>query len=337
MQSRTGVLLVNLGTPDSPKRGDVARYLTQFLLDPRVIDIPAWKRQLLVRAAIVPFRSRTSGRTYQEIWTDKGSPLLVHSLAMRDALQKRLGEAYVVKLGMRYQNPPLADALEELRQAKVERIVVLPLFPQYASASTGSAHQLVMDLVSRDPIVPAINFINSYPTEPQMIAAFAERAREHRLGDFDHFLFSFHGLPERQIRACDESNRCLTSSDCCATRNADNAYCYRAQCTATAHAISTALSLPRESWSMSFQSRLGKDPWIQPFTPDVLKALAGKGMKRVLVFCPSFVCDCLETTYEIGIEAQHDFAKWGGEKVQLVAGLGDHPLWIEALATLACR
>lgn len=333
MPTPTAVLLVNLGTPDSPEYRDVARYLREFLLDPRVLDIPVIKRQLLVRGIIAPFRSRSSGRTYREIWTDEGSPLLVYSEAMVRKLQASLGSEYRVILGMRYQNPSLESALETLRQEGCKRLIVVPLFPQYASASTGSAHQKVMELLSRWPTIPDCHFINSYPTQQAMIQAFAERAREQELSSYDHVIQSFHGLPERQIRACDDTQRCLVSADCC-EKAPEDSLCYRAQCLATAKAIAKELELGRESWTISFQSRLGRDPWIQPFTPDILKKLAEQGKKRVLVLCPAFVCDCLETTYEIGVEAQEDFEKWGGEKVQLVEGLGSHPMWIQALKEL---
>lgn len=330
---QNGILLVNLGTPDSFRKRDVFRYLNEFLTDSRVIDLPWIRRQLLVRGAIVPFRFRQSAKLYKELWTKEGSPLLVYGRAVQDSLQAELGEEFKVELAMRYQNPSIPRALETLKQAQVQNLLILPLFPQYASATTGSVHQKVMEHIKNWANIPSLTFINSYYDHPAVIEAFCERGRQYDLNAYDHVLFSFHGLPERQIRQADCSQQCLTSH-CCESLQASNQFCYKAQCYATARAIAHKLNLPPDNLTVCFQSRLGKDPWIKPYTSDVIEERAKRGDKKLLVFCPAFVCDCLETLYEISVEYQHLFQKKGGEKLQLVEGLNGHPAWIRALKNL---
>lgn len=332
--TKAGVLLVNLGTPDSPKPRDVFRYLNEFLTDGRVIDIPWLWRQLLVRLFIVPQRYRASAALYRRIWTPEGSPLLLHSQAVRDQLQQELGDQYIVTLGMRYQQPSIAHALKQLEQAHIQHLIVLPLFPQYASATTGSVHQQVMQLISRWQVIPDVRFVNSYPTQPQLIEAFYQRGQECEPHSFDHIIFSFHGLPERHLRKADRANCCLRNADCCNSLKRTNHSCYRAQCVATASALAERLSLRPESYSISFQSRLGKDPWTRPYTDETLLQLAQQGKKRLLVFAPAFTCDCLETIDEIGREYAHQFTQAGGEELRLVPGLNSHPIWIQGLAAL---
>ncbi len=331
--SLQGVLLVNLGTPASYRWGDVFRYLNEFLTDPRVIDLPWLKRQLLVRGLIVPFRCRQSARQYRAIWTEKGSPLLVHGEAVKEQLQIFLGPAFKVSLAMRYQHPSIYEGLEELRNAKVESLVVLPLFPQYASATTGSVHQKVMEVVSEWPVIPPLTLISDYFTHPLLIEAFCARARAHSLDAYDHVLFSFHGLPERHILRASPTGNCLTAG-CCEALRINNRFCYKAQCHATAKAIAKGLSLPPSGYTVCFQSRLGKEPWLQPYLGTVLPFCIRQGWRKLLVLSPSFACDCLETTYEIAHEYAAQFEQLGGEKLQLVEGLNAHPLWIHALGAI---
>lgn len=329
---KKGILLVNLGTPDSPSTSDVRKYLGEFLMDERVIDINAIGRTLLVKGIIVPFRGPKSAKIYKEIWTDKGSPLLIYSDKVRDAVAEKLGEEYMVELAMRYQTPSIPDALERLKQAKVDSIKVVPLFPQYASASTGSVHQLVMEIVSKWQAIPPISFVASYYDHPGMIKIFADNARKHLNQKWDHILFSFHGIPQRQMRKADVSGiHCLKTADCCQTITENNKFCYSAQCHHTAKLIAEELALKKEDFTLCFQSRLGNDPWMKPYTSVILEELAKKGVKRILVLCPAFVSDCLETLYEISFEYQEEFEKLGGEKVQLVESLNDHPDWINTL------
>lgn len=334
--AKKGILLVNLGTPDSPEVKDVRKYLDQFLMDERVIDIPRFNRTLLVKGIIVPFRSPKTAKLYKEIWDENGSPLLYYSQIQAQLLQEKLGEDYHVELAMRYQNPSIGQALSKLKAGLVESIKVIPLFPQYASASTGSVMQLVMELVSKWQTIPPISFVNSFHDNQKMIEIFADNARKHQVNTYDHVLFSFHGLPERQLIKCDHTSAyCLKKTGCCETLNDTNKFCYSAQSHDTARLLAKELSINRENYTVCFQSRLGKEPWVQPYTTDVLKKLAAEGKKRLLVFSPAFVADCLETIYEITVEYHEEFKALGGEHVQLVESLNDDPRFIEVLAELA--
>lgn len=336
-QPTTGVLLVNLGTPDTPTRSAVYRYLKQFLLDPRVIDYPWLPRNLLVRGIIAPFRSGSSSRLYQRLWTENGSPLKFYGERLAAGLQQALGETYAVELGMRYQNPSVESAVDRLMQRQVQRIVVLPLFPQYASATTGSVHEEVMRILKQKQVIPELVLVNSYYDYDPMIRLFAANARQFQVNSYDHVIFSYHGLPQRQLRKADAFNHCLQTSGCCQCITPANQFCYSAQCHATTAAIVAQLELPEGSYTTTFQSRLGPEKWAQPYTSEVLDGLAANGAKRVLVFSPAFVADCLETLVEIGYEYQHRFEEKGGEKVDLVPSLNDHPDWIQAVKTLVLR
>ncbi|MDX1912218.1 MAG: ferrochelatase [Saprospiraceae bacterium] len=328
----TGILIVNLGTPDAPTRPAVYRYLKEFLLDPRVIDIHPVARNLLVRGIIAPFRSGKSAKAYQELWTENGSPLKFYGERLVEQIQQRLGEQYRVELGMRYQNPSIASAIARLMAAKVKKIKVFTLFPQYAGATVGSVHEEVMRVAGSQPIIPEMEFVNSYPTWQPMIELFAQNARRFDLSQYDHFLFSYHGLPQRQLRKADAFQHCLQSPDCCKNLGPVNQFCYSAQCYATTQAIAEQLQIKPDQYTVCFQSRLGRDPWTQPYTVQVIEQLAQKGAKRLLVFCPAFTADCLETTIEIGEEYREDFIKWGGERLDLVESLNDSPAWADALA-----
>lgn len=323
-----GILLVNLGTPISPAERDVKRYLTEFLTDERVIDLPYLKRHLLVKGIIVPKRYRTSAKLYQSIWTEEGSPLLVYGRRVEASLQEQLGPEYKVRLAMRYQEPSMKTSLEDLRGVK--NLVVFPLFPQYASATTGSVYQKVFDILSQWEVIPSLRMISNYADHPALIEAFVAVSQTYALETYDHIVFSYHGLPQRHLKKADRTGQCLKDPDCCKK----NPACYKAQCTMTTQEIVKSLKLPSDRWSQCFQSRLGKDPWIQPYTSCVLKQLLKEGKKRVLVFCPAFVCDCLETLEEIGSEYRSQFLKGGGECLDLVEGLNDHPKWIDAIEAI---
>jgi ferrochelatase len=330
--AKKGVLLVNLGTPDSTRVKDVRKYLGQFLMDERVIDIPAPLRFLLVKGIIVPFRSPKTAKLYREIWDENGSPLFHYSKIQAAMLQEKLGEEYHVELAMRYQNPSVESALKKLKDALVDSIKVIPLFPQYASATSGSVIQLVMELVGKWQTIPAISFVNSFHDNAEMIEIFADNASKYNPETFDHVLFSFHGLPQRQLRKGDHTkNHCLKNADCCQSLTDANQFCYSAQCHDTARLIAAKMSLDRQDYTVCFQSRLGKDPWVQPYTSDILKKLAAEGKKRLLVFSPAFVADCLETLHEITFEYQEEFEELGGEKIQLVESLNDDLRFIDAL------
>lgn len=332
---KTAVLLVNLGTPDSPSTSDVRKYLREFLSDPRVIDIPAISRFFLVNFIIVPLRGPRSAKLYKTIWNEKGSPLLYYTQSQAQLLQALLGDQYQVEFAMRYQSPSLEDALKKFSKPVYKEIIVLPLFPQYASASTGSVHEKIMEIVSSWQVVPPIRFINSFCDEPGFIKSFTSIGRRLNPEKYDHILFSFHGLPERQIKKADAFGDCL-KDNCCETFSEKNAYCYRAQCFQTARKISEALSIPKAKYTICFQSRLGKDPWIKPYSDFVIKERAEKGDKKLLVFAPAFTSDCLETIHEIGVEYHELFREHGGEEVKLVPSLNDEPDWIEAMKKMIC-
>ncbi|MEM6967098.1 MAG: ferrochelatase, partial [Bacteroidota bacterium] len=334
VNTKIGVLLVNLGTPDEPSYGAVWRYLQQFLTDGRVIDIPWLPRQILVRGIIAPFRSNGSAKLYQKLWTENGSPLKYFGERVTEGVQENLGEEYVVELAMRYQSPSIKSAIDKLLAKQVREIIVVSLFPQYASATTGSVYQEVMRILSNKQAIPSLKFINSFHDYKPMIEVFAKNALKFDLDSYDHILFSYHGLPQRQLRKADDCNHCLKTDNCCDTLTNKNQFCYSAQCYDTTYAIAEKLGLSREEYSICFQSRLGRDPWAQPYTSDIIKEQAEKGAKRLLVFCPAFVSDCLETTIEISDEYQEEFEEMGGEHIDLVESLNDDPDWISALSEL---
>jgi ferrochelatase len=328
----TGLLLVNLGSPDAPTTPAVRRYLRQFLSDPRVIDINPVGRALLLNLIILPFRPRKSAAAYRKVWTDEGSPLLVHSRRLVEKVRRKLGAGWQVELGMRYGAPSIASALAALQPC--ERIIVLPLYPQYASSSTGSSLEEVMRVASAGEVVPPLAFAPAFHDDAGFLDAFAAVGRP-LVSDVDHVLFSFHGLPERHLKKIHDT--CLQADDCCAAVQQTNRDCYRAQCFATARGLAERLALPTGSWSVSFQSRLGRTPWIRPHTDVVLPELARAGKKRLAVFCPAFVADCLETLEEIGIRAKEQFTEAGGTSLVLVPSLNDSPDWVDTVCNLARR
>lgn len=329
---KTGVLLVNLGTPDSPSTADVRRYLTEFLNDPRVIDIPWLARKVLVNAIIVPFRSSKSAKIYQKLWTKDGSPLLIHGNAVKEKLQQSLSSDYDVYLGMRYQNPSLDSVLGVMRRKNYDKIIVVPLFAQYASSSTGSALERVMQIISKWYVIPELKFISQYYDNPGYINAFVERGKQYNWENYDHVLFSYHGLPVRQVDKVYEDSLC-SDHHCEDKIDADNKFCYKATCYETTRLIARKLNIPESKYTVAFQSRLDKK-WLEPFSDKVVAQKAKEGVKKLLVFSPAFVADCLETTIEIGVEYNDIFKEHGGEKVQLVESLNAHPIWINTLKEL---
>jgi len=337
VSQRNGLLLVNLGTPNSPARGDVYRYLRQFLTDPRVIDYPWLARQVLVQGLIAPLRSGSSSKLYQKLWTPEGSPLKVYGERVAAGLAERLGDSWAVALGMRYQQPSIEKAWANLKKQGVRHLYVLPLFPQYASATTGSVHDAVMELLRREQTIPGLTLIDAYCDYAPMIRLFADNARQFDLLSYDHILFSYHGLPQRQLKRADPGSHCLCSADCCSALSDQNLFCYAAQCHQTTRAIVKELGLKENSFTTTFQSRLGPDKWAQPYTSVILKQLANNGSKRLLVFSPAFVADCLETLIEIKVEYQEEFEEMGGEIIDLVPSLNDDPRWMDALHDLVCQ
>jgi ferrochelatase len=330
----TGVLLINLGTPASPAVRDVRRYLREFLSDSRVIDVPALVRWPLVHAWIAPTRAPRSARQYRGVWGEAGSPLRVHSRALRDALARELGADFPVAVGMRYGDPSIAAALGELLAAGAGRVVALPLYPQYAASSTGSALEALYAAAKGHWNAPPLEVLPEFFAAPGFVQALAAVARPVLAqARPDHVLLSYHGLPERQVRkSAPGSPLCLRAATCCDALRPDNARCYRAQCFATSRALADALELADGRWSIAFQSRLGRTPWIRPFTDEVLPALAARAVRRLAVLCPSFVADCLETVEEIGVRARAQWSALGGEALDLVPCPNAHPVWVASLA-----
>lgn len=332
---KTGVLLINLGTPDSPSTGDVRKYLTQFLNDPRVIDISPVGRFLLVNGIIVPFRAPKSAKLYKKIWTPEGSPLLLYGEKVKQKLQLALGSTFIVELGMRYQKPSIKTAVDNLRKQNVDKIIAIPLYPQYASSSTGSSTEELMRVIRKWEVTPTIKIINKFYDRPDFIDACVDVAKKYNINDYDFVLFSYHGLPERHIKKGSEhyGNNSCNFGDCCFSITEKNAYCYRASCYETTRQLVKRLNIPEGKYTSAFQSRLN-DKWIKPYSDIVVEEKAKQGIKKILVFSPAFVADCLETIYEIGTEYDEIFKHHGGEKVQLVESLNDNPVWINALKNM---
>ncbi|MEY5040590.1 MAG: hypothetical protein RLZZ414_118 [Bacteroidota bacterium] len=329
---RKAVLLINLGTPDSPNRGDVARYLREFLMDRRVIDIPALPRNLLVKGIIAPFRSGKSSKAYKELWTDRGSPLLYHL----EDLHKKMDEALQgldVYYAMRYQNPSLPNVLKEIEKKAYQKIIVLPLYPQYASSTTGSTIERVMEIVKKWEVVPSINFVAHFYTHPSYINAVVESAKKYNTKDYDKVVFSYHGVPIRHINKSCKVPGCK-ESDCISIHIQSRLYCYRSACYETTRRIAEKIGLAEADYQVVFQSRLGRDPWLQPYAEETIVNMAKSGIKKLLVFSPAFVSDCLETTIEIAEEYQEVFEENGGEKIQLVESLNANDYWVNALVDI---
>jgi ferrochelatase len=336
---KQGVLLVNLGSPDSTEVADVRRYLREFLMDPRVIDAPYLVRFGLVNGIIAPFRARQSAEAYRKIWTQEGSPLINISRRLAAQLQEELG--IQVGLAMRYQNPGIAEAIQKFSIAGVRRVVVIPLFPHYATSSYESAVVKVKSVCAEIAPWISLEVAPPYFEDPRYIDALVASARGY-LGPADrrsadeHLLFSFHGIPERHILKADPTGcHCLKVQDCCMKPSAAHATCYRRQCIATVAGFAAAAGLVPGSYSFSFQSKLGKEKWLEPSTQDQLVRLARSGVRKLTVICPAFTVDCLETMEEIGIRGKEKFLAEGGAGFSLIPCLNDHPVWVKALAALA--
>ncbi len=346
MKPRTGVLLINVGTPDSTSVGDVRKYLREFLGDGRVIDLPWAARKLLVNGIIAPFRAPKSAKAYRKLWTPAGSPLIVHGEALARALQARLGDDHLVLLAMRYQSPSLSGAIDRLMKERVKEIVIVPMFPQYSSAATGTALQEAFRIIGGYAEVPAVRTVPAFHDDPGFLDAFARRIHSCAPSTYDHVLFSFHGLPDRHVQRAHTA--CAKSLDtrldkspvtgCACERGPYDAFptCYKMQCHATARALAARVGLPSGQWSVGFQSRLDQR-WLRPFSDAIVKEAPAKGIKRMLVVSPAFVADCLETVIEIGEEYAELFQEHGGDQLTLVPSLNAEPAWVEAFARIIQR
>jgi len=327
------VLLVNLGSPVSPSVPDVRRYLNEFLMDGRVIDV-AWPVRRLVVGLILVKRPAESGHAYDKIWTKDGSPLVVTSKHVQSALQKHL--SVPVELAMRYQNPSIESAVKNLAAKGAKDVLLIPLFPHYAMSSYETAVVRVQEVAARFAPGMKITVQPPYYDSPDFIAALVASAADLLKQDYDHLLFSYHGIPERHLRKSDPTGcHCLKVENCCEVASPAHATCYRAQCFATTRAFVKLASIPEARYSISFQSRLGKDPWLKPYTDYELVRLAQEGKKRMMVICPAFVSDCLETIEEIGMRGCEDFMKASGKEYTRIPCMNEHPLWIKALENMA--
>lgn len=327
-----GILLINLGTPDDNTPASVYRYLKHFLNDPRVIDLPKLVRSVLINGLIIPKRYKKSAAAYQAIWTEQGSPLLLNSLALTKALSLTLGNDFHVELGMRYGKPSIASALDKLSHC--DKIAIIPLFPQYASAANGSAIEECLRILGSQWNVPDIHIQKDFYQNPDFIAAYADVIQKSlNTKPVDQILFSYHGLPERHITKsactapCDKTNACPSM-------NTNNTYCYRAQCYETTRLIAEKLQLQPTQYQVSFQSRLGRTPWIKPYTDLVLPDLYQQNHRNIAVVCPSFVSDCLETLEEIDIRAREQWKQLGGNEFTFIPCINDHPRWVLGLANM---
>jgi protoporphyrin/coproporphyrin ferrochelatase len=329
----TGVLLIQLGTPDSPSIPDVRKYLSEFLNDPRVIDIPYLLRKFLVNIIIVPFRAPKSARLYKQLWTDKGSPLLFYSESLKEKVQAALGSNFEVELAMRYQSPSMDAVLSRMKKRGYERIILLPLFPQYASASSGSAIEKALNIIKQWWVIPELKIITQFYNNEDYINSVVEQGKKYNSAEYDHILFSYHGLPVRHVDKVYIDGKPCSDHNCEFEINESNKYCYKAACYATTRLVAEKLNIPKEKYTVCFQSRLNKK-WIEPFTDKVIIEHAKRGTKKLLVFSPAFVADCLETIVEIRNDYSVLFKNNGGSHLQLVESLNDNPLWVQAVKNM---
>jgi protoporphyrin/coproporphyrin ferrochelatase len=324
---------LNLGSPDSPSVHDVRRYLREFLMDPRVLDTNWFVRFCVVHFAILPFRPKQSAHAYQTIWTPEGSPLIVISRRLQENVQHLVDVP--VHLAMRYQNPSIEAAIKEIARGGATNLLLVPLFPHYAMSSFETAVERVKEVAGRIATGLNITVQRPYYDHPGYLQALVASAASYLEKPYDHLLFSFHGIPERQVRKTDPTGRhCLASPNCCDTPSPAHEVCYRAQCIKTAKAFASSAAIPNTKWSVAFQSRLGRDPWLTPYTDKRIVELAESGIKRLLVICPAFVSDCLETIEEIGMRGRESFLASGGQQFDLIPCLNTNPAWTQTLAEM---
>ncbi|HEX2606132.1 MAG TPA: ferrochelatase [Flavisolibacter sp.] len=332
---KRAVVLMNLGSPDSTEVKDVKRYLDEFLMDERVIDKPWLLRALLVKGIIVPLRAPKSAEAYKTIWTEKGSPLIVISKQLQQALKKEIEEP--VAIAMRYGNPTPKAAFDELveKNPDLEEVIAVPLYPHYAMSSFETAVEYAKEQHTKGGYRFKLSMVKPFYDNEEYLAALCDSIQPHLQQEYDQILFSYHGIPERHILKSDiTGSHCLKSPDCCDVPSKAHDYCYRHQCWTTTKLVTERLQIPKEKWGFSFQSRLGRDPWLKPYTAVRLAELPKEGVKKIVVVCPAFVSDCLETIEEMGEEGREIFLHAGGESFTLIPCLNVHPMWVSALAKL---
>ena len=327
--SERGVLLVNLGSPASTEVADVRRYLNQFLMDPCVVDLPWPLRRLLVSLILVR-RPAESAAAYASIWWDEGSPLVVISERVRDQLRNRLDMP--VELAMRYGEPSIERGVLALAQQGVGEILLMHQYPQFADSTVTTAIREVERVIEQHRLQVRLTILPVFHDRADYLDALADSSRPHLEGGFDHLLFSYHGLPERHLQKVDPTGRHCLTPGCCERPSPAHATCYRAQCLGVSRAIAQRLGLRDDQWSSAFQSRLGRAKWIEPYTEAQLDELAARGVKRLLVMCPAFTADCIETLEEIGDRGREQFINAGGEELVLIPCLNDQPQWMDVLA-----
>lgn len=329
--SKKAVLLLNLGSPDSTKVPDVRRYLREFLSDGRVLDVNPILRSIVLNLFILPFRPRKSAAAYATIWTEAGSPLIVTSKKQRDLLAAKVDVP--VHLAMRYGQPAVPDVMRKIVADGTEELFIVPMYPHYAMSSYETAVVQAMEEVARQKPDMKTTLLQPYYDDPEYIDALADATRPHLQHDYDTLVFSYHGVPERHLRKSDPSHaHCLTVPDCCHCASPSHATCYRHQCVRTMDLLVERLGIPKEKTVLAFQSRLGRDPWLTPQTDVTVERLGHEGKKKLLVICPSFVADCLETLEEVAEGCKETFEEAGGEHLELIPCLNENPKWIDFLA-----
>jgi len=324
---------MNLGSPDSTAVKDVKKYLTEFLMDKRVIDKPYLLRTLLVKGIIVPFRAKNSAEAYKKIWTKEGSPLVVISTQLQKEIQKNFKEP--VELVMRYRKPSSASVLEKLHKENpgLTEILLLPLYPHYAMSSYETAVEDLRQQHKKKKYASALKTIKPFYNNEQFVHALCESIRPHLQAGYDKILFSYHGLPERHIRKSDiTGNHCLQVNDCCRVNSPAHKFCYRHQTITTTELVCKELQIPKEKAEQTYQSRLGRDPWLLPSTQERLPQLPNEGIKKLLVVSPAFVSDCLETLEEIAMQAKESFLTAGGESFGFIPCMNTQPIWVETVS-----
>ena len=331
MKTRKGLLLINLGTPDDPGYLSVFKYLRQFLMDPKVITVPYILRFILVSIIIVPFRAFSSGKIYKKIWTENGSPLIVNTSALADKVSKKVPHMEV-EFAMRYQSPSIENKLKKLISQNLDEIIILPLFPQYSTATTGSVFDEISRVLKKQSVTPSIKFINQFYEQESFIDSWEDKLKSFDVDKYDHILFSYHGLPTKAVDDIYDDSLCA-DNNCENKITNENKFCYKATCYETTRLIASRFNLPPEKYTVSFQSRLTKN-WIEPFTDEVLEDFPSKGIKNILVLSPAFTADNLETLYEIDDEYKELFIENGGKSLTMVPSLNDSSKWADSIVKI---
>jgi protoporphyrin/coproporphyrin ferrochelatase len=335
MQSKTAILLLNIGSPLNPGTSAVRKFLSEFLNDRRVIDIPWLFRKILVNIIIVPFRTHSAAIRYKMLWKENGSPLILHGISLQEKLQKKLGEDYIVAYASNYQHPNIKMVTAKICNLKVSRIIAFPLFPQYASSTTGSAFEKLFKILSDKNTIPAVTTIQQYYSHPAFIEAMVSNISEYDYHSFDHIIMSYHGLPVSQVNKSHNGNSC-DHFNCTREVTEKNIYCYHSACYGTSRLLAEKLNLDENMYTVSFQSRISKN-WLSPFTDEIIIKLAKQGKKRLLIICPSFTADCLETIIEVGEVYRDLFIRNGGTNLTMVKSLNDGYHWVDAITDIVCE